>query len=230
MTSTPRQLAFELPHRPALEFEDFLVSESNAAAVALIDRWPDWPVGAAVLAGPTGSGKSHLANVWCARSKARVVAARDVSSDAVPELVAAGAAVIEDIDQGGVDERALFHVLNLVKEQRLSILLTSTGRPGAIAIALPDLSSRLKALPVAEIAAPDDALLGAVLVKQFADRQLNVDPSVVSYCLVRMERSMEAARQLVGTIDSLALAMKKGVTRSVAAQALDQLFGPARAD
>lgn len=223
MTPAPRQLVFDMPHRDALGAEDFLVSQSNAAAVSLVDNWPDWPVRAAVIAGPPGSGKSHLVNVWIAKSAAPVVAAREITIATVPELAAAGALAVEDLDKGPVDEQALFHLLNLVREQKLSVLFTSATRPGDLGIKLPDFSSRLKALPLAEIAAPDDVLLSAVLVKLFTDRQLQVDPAVVSYCLVRMERSMDAARHLVAEIDTLALIMQRGVTRALAAKALDNL-------
>lgn len=223
MTSSPRQLVFELPHRPALGLEDFLVSQSNSAAVDLVDRWPDWPVGAAVITGPAGSGKSHLANVWRLRSNARCLAAAEVHQDQVLELSKVGALVIEDIDKGTCDEQALFHLLNLVREQRLAILITSAPAPGELDIKLPDLRSRIRALPVAEIFAPDDALLRAVLVKLFADRQLAVEPNVIDYVLVRMERSTEAAQRLVDTADRLALEMQRAVTRPVAAAALDAM-------
>ncbi len=220
---TPRQLVLEIPHRPALGLEDFLVSQSNNAAVDLVDRWPDWPIGAAVIAGPAGSGKSHLANVWCLRSNARMLAAADVTLAEVPALANAGALVIEDIDKETCDEQALFHLLNLVSEQRLAILITTATAPGDLDIKLPDLRSRIRALPVAEIAPPDDALLRAVLVKLFADRQLAVEPHVIDYVLVRMERSTHAAQRLVSAADRLALAMQRAVTRPVAAAALDAI-------
>lgn len=222
MTENPQQLAFELPHRPALGVEDFLVSESNAAAVALVDRWPEWPLGAAVIAGPAGSGKSHLANVWRLKSNARTVGAVEISSARVPDLASAGALVIEDIGQLR-DEQALFHLLNLVREQRLQILLTSDRAPGDLDVRLPDLISRLKAVPFAAIAPPDDGLLRVVLVKLFADRQLAVDPQIIAYLLLRMERSMDAARMLVAEVDRQALMLKRGVTRAVAAAALESL-------
>lgn len=223
MTPAPRQLVFDMPHRDALGVEDFLVSQSNAAAVSLVDSWPDWSVRAAVIAGPPGSGKSHLVNVWKAKSAARVVAAREITIAAIPDLAAAGVLAVEDLDKGPVEEQALFHLLNLVREQKLHVLFTSATRPGDLGIKLPDFSSRLKALPLAEIDAPDDALLSAVLVKLFTDRQLQVDPPVIAYCLVRMERSLDAARQLVAEIDTLALTMQRGVTRALAAKALDNL-------
>lgn len=222
-TPAPRQLVFDMPHRDALGAEDFLVSQSNASAVSLVDGWPDWPARAAVISGPPGSGKSHLVHVWQSKSQARIFNARDINAATVPQLAASGVLAIEDLDKGPLDEQALFHLLNLVREQKISLLFTSSIRPGDLPIRLPDFSSRLKALPVAEIAAPDDALLSAVLVKLFTDRQLAVDPAVIAYCLVRMERSLDAARRLVAEIDTLALTMQRGVTRAIAAKALDNL-------
>ncbi len=222
MTTTPEQLVFELPHRAAMGLEDFLVSESNAAAVSLVDRWPDWPIGAAIVVGAKGSGKTHLANVWVARSGAIKLAASELTREAVPSIAAAGSVLIEDV-QNVADEAALFHLLNLVREQRLQILLTADAVPGDLRIALPDLRSRLKALPLAVIDPPDDALLRAVLVKLFADRQLSVEPHLVDYVLVRMERSMLAAEQFVAGADRRALALQRRVTRAIAAATLDSL-------
>lgn len=216
------QLVFELPHRAAMGLEDFLVSDSNAEAVALIDRWPDWPIGAAVLVGPRGSGKTHLANVWQLRSAAEVHAAASLTRENVPAVASAGAVIIENIETLS-DEAALFHLLNLVREQRLQVLLTTDTAPGDLRIALPDLLSRLKALPLASIEAPDDALLRAVLVKLFADRQLSVDPQIVDYVLVRMERSMLAAERFVAEADRQALVLQRRVNKAIAAAALDAL-------
>ena len=218
----PEQLVFELPHRAAMGLEDFLVSDSNAAAVALIDRWPDWPIGAAVLVGPRGSGKTHLANVWQLRAAATSYGASSLTRENVPAVASAGAVIIENIETLS-DEAALFHLLNLVREQRLQVLLTTDTAPGDLKIALPDLHSRLKALPLASIEAPDDALLRAVLVKLFADRQLSVEPYIVDYVLVRMERSMSAAERFVAEADRQALVLQRRVTRTIAAGALDTL-------
>ena len=222
MTGKPEQLVFELPHRPALGLEDYLVSGSNAAAVALVDRWPDWPAGAAIISGPPGCGKSHLANVWRMKSNADAVLASHIAISDVPDLASSGALIVEDIAETR-DEPALFHLLNLVREQRLAMLLTSASAPGDLGLSLPDLRSRLKALPHALIAPPDDALLRAVLVKLFADRQLSVDPQIIAYLLVRMERSMEAASRLVAEVDRRSLALQRAVTRPVAAAALESL-------
>ncbi len=220
MPAQPHQLVFELPHRPALGLEDFLVSNSNAAAVALVDRWPDWPVGAAIIAGHHGCGKSHLANVWRLRTSAASIAAADLTKEAVPALAAASALIVEDIE-AIVDQAALFHLLNIVREQRFAMLLTAPSAPGDLALSLPDLSSRLKALPLAMIAPPDDALLRAVLVKLFADRQLAIEPYIVDYMLLRMERSMASAQRLVCDIDRAALSQQKAVTRPLVAAVLE---------
>jgi chromosomal replication initiation ATPase DnaA len=133
-----------------------------------------------------------------------------------------GSAAIENV-QELADEAALFHLLNLVREQRLQVLLTTDTAPGDLSVKLPDLRSRLKALPLASIAAPDDPLLRAVLVKLFADRQLSVEPHVIDYVLVRMERSMLGAERLVAEADRQALRLQRRVTRAVAAAALDEL-------
>ena len=222
MPTMPEQLVFELPHRAAMGLEDFLVSDSNAEAVALVDRWPDWPVGAAVLVGPKGSGKTHLANVWRLRSGAALATASELSRERVPDLAAKGALIVENVAML-TDEAALFHLLNLGREQRLQILLTSDAAPGDLRVSLPDLLSRLKALPVASIEPPDDALLRAVLVKLFSDRQVSVEPHIIDYVIVRMERSMSAAERFVSEADRQALILQRRVTRAIAAAALDTL-------
>ncbi|MFT3732256.1 MAG: DnaA/Hda family protein [Hyphomicrobium sp.] len=156
------------------------------------------------------------------KAGAKSFEASAISRETVPEIAARGAVLIEDIQDTG-DEAALFHLLNLVREQRLQILLTTDRAPGDLPIALPDFRSRLKALPFATIEPPDDALLRAVLVKLFADRQLSVEPQLVDYVLVRMERSMLAAERFVAAADRRALALQRRVTRAVAAATLDAL-------
>lgn len=220
MSLAPRQLVLELPHRSALEAEDFLVSRSNSAALQLIDAWPDWPHWAAIIEGPDGSGKSHLANVWRLRSNAGRASAKTFTDADVAMLTSRGALLIEDLHEGRGDERAMFHALNVARELKLSVLFTSRLPAGDMDVPLPDLRSRLRALPRVAIDPPDDGLLQAVLVKLFADRQLDVDPSVVSYLCRHMERSFAAANRTVAEIDRLALAMQRKVTRALAAEAL----------
>ncbi|MGE3066749.1 MAG: DnaA/Hda family protein [Hyphomicrobiaceae bacterium] len=221
--SQPSQLTLNLPHRAALGAEDFLVSGSNQAALDLIDRWPDWPHWAMVVVGPPDAGKTHIANVWRLRSNAGCVEARTLREADTATLTTQKALVVEDLHAGIADERALFHLLNLAREHRLSILLTSRAMPGDLHVALPDLRSRLRALPVVTIEPPDDALLNAVLVKHFSDRQLAVEPHVVSHIARRMERSMAAAAGIVAGIDRLALATHRRVTRALAAEVLERL-------
>ncbi len=223
MIAAPRQLVLDLAHRQALGEEDFLVSTSNATAIELIDAWPHWPHPAAVVVGPKGSGKSHLANVWRLRSAAHLVPAAELTDAIVAALAERSALVVEDLDRGLADERALFHLLNRARESAVSVLLTSREAPGDMTFRVPDLRSRLRALPVVELQSPDEALLKAVLVKLFCDRQLNVEPAVIEYLSLRMERSMDAADRVVVAVDRLALAMHRKVTRPLAAEALATL-------
>lgn len=212
------QLTFDLAHRPALGAEDFLISQSNQAASDIVDRWPNWPHWSVVVVAPTGAGKTHLANVWRLRSGAAAFAASLLSEQDVAR--ANGALLVEDLHTGIADERVLFHLLNLAREHKLSMLLTSRLPPGELVVALPDLRSRLRALPLVAISPPDEALLKAVLVKQFADRQLAVEPHVISYIALHMEQSMEAAATIVAEIDRRALAAHRKVTRALAAEVL----------
>ena len=216
----PSQLLLDLSHRTALGRDDFLVAPSNAAAVKLVDDWPDWPAHAAVLVGPEGAGKSHLATVWQVRAKAPLIALHELTTPNAPALLSSGALALEHDEGRGFDETALFHTLNLARQQGGQVLLTSRLEPRLWQVKLPDLASRLKALPLVHISAPDDALLRGVLVKLFADRQINVDEAVVSYMLTRMARSLAAARSLVAEIDRAAMVEKAEITRPFVARVM----------
>ncbi len=215
---TQSQLVFELPHIPALGSEDFFISASNEKAVGLIRAWPDWPSPIAVLTGPEGSGKTHLVNVWRARSGAETFAASDVGKAVERVCDRPGPVVMEDIDRTAFDEHSAFHLLNLARERRFEVLITARTQPGAWAVSLPDLRSRLRSAALVTIEEPDEALLGAVLVKLFTDRQISVEPGVVGYLLRRMERSMAAAQKLVEALDLAAFAERRRVTRGLASK------------
>jgi len=217
--SVPRQLALALPHAENFAREDFLTGSSNAAALAMIERWPDWPDRALALSGPEGSGKSHLAAIWAERSGARRIAARALGETDLLGALATGALVVEDAGDA-LDERALFHLLNLIREEDAFLLMTAAAPPARWRVALADLASRLRAVPVVALSAPDDALLRALLVKLFADRQLAVDESLIGYLATRIERSFAAARETVALIDREALRQQRPVTRALAAETL----------
>lgn len=223
MSDAPRQLTLDLPHRAALAAEDFLVSRCNESAVGYVDRWPDWPHPSVLIAGPEGAGKSHLANVWRLRTGAARLPAADINEAAVPLIAASGALLVEDLERGIGDTKVLFHLLNLAREHRHWILMTSRLAPAELGVTLPDLSSRLKALPMIRIEPPDEGLLAALLVKLFDDRQLAVDPLLVGYIARNMERSTAYATRVVERIDALALATHRKVTRALAAEALADL-------
>jgi chromosomal replication initiation ATPase DnaA len=220
MPSGPRQLALALGHVESFAREDFLSGASNAAALALIDRWPDWPARSVVLAGPEGCGKSHLAAIWAETAGARFLSARALAVEAVPAALATGALVVEDIAAGQFDERAVFHLLNLAREEQAFVLLTARSLPAGWAIGIRDLASRLKALPVVGVDAADDALLRAVLVKLFADRQLAVEESLVGFLARRIDRSVAAARAIVAELDREAMQQRRPLSRALAGELL----------
>jgi len=220
MREAPKQLAFDLPLDPRYGREDFLVSPSNEQAYGLIESWPDWPDTILLLVGPRGSGKSHLASIWATTAHAWIIDAFEVTQDKVPHLVSNGALAIEDMDRAERDEAALFHLLNLAREKKASVLITCETPPDRWGLRTPDLLSRLRLAPSIALDAPDDALLKAVLVKLFVDRQLVVDTSVVDYMALRIERSLAKAAEVVSLLDREALSRGRRVSRAIAAELL----------
>jgi chromosomal replication initiation ATPase DnaA len=216
----PRQLAFALPHGESLSRDNFLEGPANAAALALVDSWPDWPNGVMLLVGPEGSGKSHLAAIWAEQTGARSTSAHLLTAAEVPSQLATGALVVEDLKPAEFDERALFHLLNLAREEAASVLITARVPVVSLNIELRDLKSRLRAIPAVELSPPDDRLFRALIVKFCADRQMSIDETVVSYLATRIERSYAAARRAVDLLDTEALRLGRPVTRALAAELL----------
>jgi chromosomal replication initiation ATPase DnaA len=216
----PRQLALALPHAESLTRDNFLEGQGNAAGLTLVEAWPEWPARTMILVGPDGSGKSHLAAIWAEQAGARTLSAHALDAAAVPGALATGALVLEDLKAGDIDERALFHLLNLARQDGAFILITARNAPVTWPIALNDLRSRLRAIPVVELLPPDDQLFRALIVKLCADRQLAIDETVVSYLATRIERSYAAARQAVALLDAESLRQGRPVTRALAADLL----------
>lgn len=220
MTDTPRQLPLDLPIETRLEVEDFVISSSNEVAYQFIGKWPVWPDRVLLLTGPEASGKSHLAAVWASKSRAWIEKASDIKLDRVPHLVSSGALVIEDCDRSGLDEHALFHLINAARERGTYLLLTARTGPNEWGLQTKDLLSRLRLAPEVKIDGPDDALLKAVLFKLFIDRQLVIDTTIITFIQSRIERSIAAARDFVERLDREGLARGKPITRALAAQLL----------
>lgn len=224
-----QQIPLDLPVRSAMGRDDFMISSENQQAAGWIDSWPKWPAPALIVSGPAASGKSHLAAVWADLSGAVRVPAADLSTAIADDIFARGQHwLIEELDLwigDKVAETCLFHLYNMAKEHQRSLLITMRSTPSALDFAVPDLASRLRAAPLTRIDPPDDALLSAILVKLFFDRQLQVGHDVVAYILPRMERSFAAARDIVARADALALAQKKPVTVALMRQVLAELHG-----
>ncbi|MCW5734365.1 MAG: DNA replication protein [Enhydrobacter sp.] len=212
---------------PTYARADFVLSQSNREALAWIDRWPDWPAPVLSLSGPPGSGKTHIGRIWAVRAGALVLDGSDLDGKSVVDLTvlsqANPALLVDRAEQA--PERALFHLYNLMRERHGHLLLVSDLPPAHWRIDLPDLASRLRAAPTVSVAPPDDELLGSIILKQLADRQLHAGPGVVQYLVSRMERSAEIARRLVAALDCRALAERREVDRRLAADVLTDLAG-----
>ena len=225
-----RQIAFDLGHRPAHGRQDFLVAPSNRDAVAWIDLWPEWPAPALVLHGPASCGKTHLAAVWAEKTDTAFVTSAQIAEGNADKIAqTARNLVLDHVDPWFSDraaETTLFHLYNIMKEEGRSVLLTMRMAPVHVPFALPDLASRLRAAPAVAIHAPDDTLLEAILVKLFADRQLQVGQDVISYVVPRMERSFAAATDIVDRADKMALAEKKNIGVALMRQVMLQTAEP----
>ncbi|MCI2400778.1 chromosomal replication initiator DnaA [Aliiroseovarius subalbicans] len=220
----PRQLTFDLPARPAQGRGDFFVSPSNAAAMGAIETWQDWPNRKLVVAGDEGTGKTHLTHVWAGLSGAVVMPATALDSTDIAALAGRSVAV-EGADVIAGDrarEEALFHLHNLVLAEGGALLITARKAPARWGLSLPDLASRMEATTLARLDPPDDMLLSVVLVKLFDDRQITVTPTLITYLVPRMTRSLSAAAELVEELDRAALAENRAVTRSLAAHVLEK--------
>ena len=217
---TLAQLTFDLPHRAALGAEDFLVSDCNVAAVKLIDAWPEWTDHVQLLTGPAASGKTHLVRVWLERSGAQALSRENFDINFIEDQPEGTPLVVEDADRAGYDEKALFHLLNLAREKHLFVLLTGRDDPSRWGTVLPDLLSRLNGVPAVDIGAPDEALLRTVMLKQFTDRQLDIDPKVLEYLALRVERSLAAAAAAVEAVDQAALASGRKINRQLVMETL----------
>ena len=213
------QLTFDLGFRPRFGADDFLVTPANRDAHATLIRWPDWPGRSLLLVGPEGAGKSHLAAIWATLAGAQVATPAEIASgrSSTPTTL------VEDLDRASVPEAALFHFVNDARERGAFLLITARSPPDHWGLGTRDLLSRLRVAPLLRLEAPDEALLRAVLVKLFLDRQLVVDSSVVDYLTLRLDRSLGAARRLVDALDRASLVSQRRITRPIAAEVLAAL-------
>ena len=220
-TERSGQLVLDLTRDPSYAREEFLVSPSNEGAYAAVERWPAWPSRVLLLVGSPGSGKSHLASIWAAKSRARIVAVGHGTR--LEDWGGPIIALVEDWDRASYDQASLFHLINMVGETGGSLLLTSRSVPTASNIAVPDLLSRLRLAESVELHSPDPQLIKAIIVKLFADRQIYIDDDIISYTALHCERSIEAINGFVAAVDEEALASGRRVTRALAARIMTQL-------
>ena len=229
----PTQLPLDLAMQPHFGEEDYFVCPANEQAFSLITTWPAWPHNCVVLVGPPASGKSHLAAIWCARSGARIFKAEALRDYDLRDVVATGAVLIERADKltqsqpndlRRAGEAALFHLLNLAKEEGIFVLITAEEAPDSWGLQTPDVLSRLRLAPLTRLGMPSELMLRALLVKHFNDRQIGVELGVVEWLVRRMARSFALARDVVAALDREALANQAPITRRLAAKVLEE-FG-----
>ena len=222
MMSPPRQLTFRWPHSPSFAREDFLSAPSNLDALTAIELWPNWASRMLMLVGPEGAGKSHLAAIWARTAGAISLLEEELNEQSVVACAGRRAVLIEDADQAMGAEAMLFHLINAALQYNAWLLLTSRTAPDTWGIHTPDLLSRIRLAPVVRLA-PDIELTEAVLFKLFSDRQLQVEPHVIAYVALRIERSLGAARELVAVLDNEALTQGRRITRAMASTALQEM-------
>jgi chromosomal replication initiation ATPase DnaA len=220
MISPPRQLTLRWPHAPSFAREDFLAAPSSREALSAIEIWPNWAGRMLTLVGPDGAGKSHLGTIWAKVSGAITLHGEALNEQSVEACGRARAVLFEDADRAAQAETLFFHVVNMALQNDVWMLLTSRTAPDAWRLKTPDLLSRLRLAPVVRLAAPDIELTEAVLFKLFTDRQLQVEPHVISYIALRIERSLGVAREIVAALDNEALTQGRRVTRAMARDAL----------
>jgi DnaA regulatory inactivator Hda len=227
----PEQLIFPFENRVAQGVEDFLVAPGNRRAVDWIDRWPDWPFTALVVAGPPGCGKTHLAALWQARTGAASIDLGQAGIEQTAALTAGGGPIlVEDCDRVLGDnqaERALLQLYNLTQAAGGRLMLTARQAPSSWRLKLPDLGSRLNSAMVVTIDPPDDALLRSVAIKLFADRQVTVGEEVIAFLLSRVERTVTAVARTVDALDRASITLKRPITVPMAREVLPRPDGDA---
>lgn len=217
------QLAFDLAQPRLLGRADYFASAPNAAALGWIERWPEWPSSVLVLHGEAGAGKTHLAHLWCERNGAALLPGGALREEQVERMIDRHSSRLAVDDAEQAPEKTLLHLFNACVEVGGNLLLTTRWPPGDWPTTLPDLVSRIRAAPAVGLGRPDDALLGAVLVKHFADRQLRIAPDVVAYLVSHMERSLAAAAEIAAALDQAALSSRGAITIRLASRLLAKL-------
>lgn len=219
MAEKPAQLPLSFGANRSYARDDFVPGDNNGVALALVDAWPEWPARTCVIWGPSGSGKTHLARIWQAQSNAAAIAPDELTSERVAGL-ASGATIVIDDAYRISDHTAFFHLLNFINQSNGWLLLTGVEAATLWRTRVPDLHSRLTALPAVELQTPDESLLARVLLKLFADRQLKLPEALIDYLVPRLRRSFADAERIAVLIDGLALQQKRNVSVEIGAQAL----------
>jgi len=217
------QLVMPFSSAPSYHAADFIRGAANAEGVRWVEAWPEWPYSMLLLTGPKGSGKTHLSHVFAARARATIIPTERVGTAPADHLLTGNHCWVLDNIDSITDAPALAQLINHVWARGDYLMMTAAAPAAQLSIPLPDLRSRLLAMPSITLGAPDDALLAGVLAKEFADRQLRVAPDVLNYAATRLERSYSSMQQFAARIDALSLARGKAITLPLVRQLLRQM-------
>ena len=195
---TPPQIPLALSPEPTHSFANFLISESNASAVQIVRAWPDWPLPILAVAGPQGTGKSHLGQAWASET---------------------GGVFIDDASR--VEEAELFKVMNhALNGEILGLLIADRKMPSEWGVKMPDLQSRLSSTPIVILEEHDDDILEPIIRKLFQDKGRDVSQDLIGYLLKYQERSVAAQRIIAAELEMAAQRLKVDLTKSFAAKYL----------
>ena len=215
-----KQLALDLGHATSFAEADFIVTEANQLAFDHIVSFPEWAAPLSLVIGPAKSGKSHLAGIWARRAEAICPDISDI--EAVARDGGKTPVALDDVERAGIDEQALFHLLNQSIRDHRPLLMTARDPILSWPFLTDDVKSRARLAAHFTVQGADDTQLAQMFVKIFSDRQVSVDPKIISFLVARMERSPEEVVILAKWMDELALSRGKAINRAIASEVLEE--------
>ena len=204
------QLLFNFNHSQNFNYDDFFVSKSNYFAFQLIEKWPKWEKNILNISGEKFSGKSHLANIFCNKNKCIKIIEDQLNDETLKKLKLHENIVLDNFDNL-TEERLLYSLFNLVDHDNKYLLINSIKPINEMNFDLHDLKSRSKNCLFAKIDKPDDELMFALILKNFSDRQIEIDKKFIDFIIKRIDRSYGKISDFIYKIDELSLKNKKPI-------------------
>ncbi len=204
------QLLLKFDYKTNFNEHDFYLSKSNINAFNLINKWPKWQKKILNVSGEKFSGKSHLANIFKSKSKAYLINGKNINNSIFQKLKLYESIIIDDFDECK-DEKILYSIFNMIDQDSKYLLINSSLPINEIKFNLPDLTSRSKNCLYVQIENPDDELIFAIILKNFSDRQINIEKKIIDFIIKRIDRSYRKIDEFIYKIDELSLKKKKPI-------------------